>query len=154
MLHDFEPNSSDFQLIVKAMVHYVTENHRDFVTKKADEIAQEYLADMDKRVENLWTLGLKEASVSPIKLDKFVEEKYLGEVAEEYFTVESHPLVDHDNFEFVEKMFNPEAVDSNNMSSFYYKNQANATQNLFLQLDAVRGSNELLWKLTKNWQII
>ena len=41
-------------------------------TKKADEIAQEYLADMDKRVENLWTLGLKEASVSPIKLDKFV----------------------------------------------------------------------------------
>lgn len=39
MLHDFEPVDSDFKLLVNAMVSYVTENHKDFLTKKADEIA-------------------------------------------------------------------------------------------------------------------
>lgn len=75
------------------MVRYVTENHKDFVTKKANEIAEEYYANMDKRVETLWTEGLKEASVSPIKKEKFMQEKYLSEVAEEYFSIDKDQLL-------------------------------------------------------------
>ena len=68
------------------MVRYVTLNHTDFVTKKANEIAEEYYANMDKRVETLWTEGLKEASVSPINKEKFMQETYLKEVVEEFFS--------------------------------------------------------------------
>ena len=102
---------------------------------------------MNKRVETLWTLGLKEASLSPINTKKFMQQEYLSEVVDEFFSIDKrHPLVEkkNDNSEFVEKMFNSEVVDSNNMSSFYYKNQANVTEHLFLQLDVVPGSNALL----------
>ena len=76
----------------------------------------------------------------------------MTEVVDEFFAIdENYPLVEgmNDDYEFVEKMFNSEVVDSNNMSSFYYKNQANATKHLFLQLDVIPGSNSLLWKIPK-----
>lgn len=79
------------------MVRYVTLNHTDFVTKKANEIAEEYYANMDKRVETLWTEGLKEASVSPINKEKFMQETYLKEVAEEYFSIDKDQLLVESN---------------------------------------------------------
>jgi len=79
------------------MVRYVTLNHTDFVTKKANEIAEEYYANMDKRVETLWTEGLKEASVSPINKEKFMQETYLKEVAEEYFSNDKDQLLVESN---------------------------------------------------------
>lgn len=83
---------------------------------------------MDKRVKTFWTEGLKAASVSPIQHEKFMQQEYLSEVADEFFAIDKIPLDDKkNNFEFVDKLFNSDVVDSNNMSSFYYKNQANAT---------------------------
>lgn len=92
MLHDFHPNDPDFQKLVDVMVLFVTSNHKDFVTKKANEIAEEYYANMDKRVETLWTEGLKEASASPIDKKKFMQETYLNEVAEEFFSIDKDQL--------------------------------------------------------------
>ena len=43
---------------------------------------------MDKRVETLWTEGLKEASASPIKKEKFMQEEYLSEVVDEFFVID------------------------------------------------------------------
>jgi len=101
------------------MVRYVTLNHTDFVTKKANEIAEEYYANMDKRVETLWTEGLKEASVSPINKEKFMQETYLKEVVEEFFSDDKGQFLaesNNDNLEFLRAMFSSEIVDSNEIS--------------------------------------
>jgi len=129
------------------MVRYVTLNHTDFVTKKANEIAEEYYANMDKRVETLWTEGLKEASVSPINKEKFMQETYLKEVVEEFFSDDKGQFLaesNNDNLEFLRAMFSSEIVDSKEISSFNYKDQANSTEQLFLQPNVVPGSNALL----------
>ncbi len=67
------------------MVNFVSEDHQDFVMKKAKEIGSKYYEDIKQNVEIMMKQGSEIAKVRPASIKSFESDEYFGAIATEYF---------------------------------------------------------------------